>query len=258
MDTKGRAPNISVRPDLVWFDGVLPNDEVHVWHADIAAVQHRVNSLHQLLDREEQNRASRFKVAAPRDEFVISRAFLRLALGGYLGIGARDVRFHITAHGKPELVAGGNIRFNLSHTDGAAVLAITRNRAVGVDVERVRQNVEAIDIADRFFSRVESDWLRLQPATERAASFFACWTAKEAYIKACGTGLSTPLTSFSVIPRSSNQELQLEICGNPQRSTNWALWSLDLAAELRCAIAVHQDNVRVRLGKWPWPQEMNP
>jgi 4'-phosphopantetheinyl transferase len=255
MDTTGRTQDLFVRADLARFEGILPNDEVHVWHADFKTVRYRMNSLRQLLDPEERDRASRFKLAAPREQFVISRAFLRLALGGYLRIAAPDVRFQIIAHGKPELAGGGNIRFNLSHTDGVAVLAIARHRAVGVDVERVRDNVEALEIADRFFSSVESDWLRSQPASERIPSFFACWTAKEAYIKACGKGLSSPLRGFSVIPRTSNDKLQLEICGHPECSTAWAIWRLDLGPDLRCAVAVQAENSRVRLGKWPWPPE---
>src|SRR5205085_940988 len=117
-------------------------------------------------------RASRFKVPAPRQQFVISRAFLRLALSRYLHIEPRDVRFRTLVHGKPELAADETIRFNLSHTDGAAALAVTHDRAVGIDVERVREDVEAIDIAARFFSTREANWLRSQILSKGSAAFF--------------------------------------------------------------------------------------
>jgi 4'-phosphopantetheinyl transferase len=245
---------MSVRSDLTERAGVLPNHEVHVWHADLGMAQNRLNSLFPLLDLEEQGRASRFKVPGPREQFVSSRAFMRLALGKYLQIEARDVRFRVTEYGKPELKNTSSVQFNLSHTAGAAVLAIVRHKAVGVDVERVRQDVEAMELAQRFFSAAEVAWLRSQPAAERIASFFACWTAKEAYIKACGTGLSTPLAGFSVTPRAGHEKLQLEISDDPQRSRSWSIWQLDLEPSLRCALAVQGENLTVRLGKWPWPQ----
>ena len=245
---------MSIGPHLTPFERVLPNNEVHVWHADLAVEQSYVTSLLELLDRDERQRAFRFKVPVPREQFVISRAFLRLALAEYLQIETRDVRFRITTHGKPELMGSENIRFNLSHTDGAAVLAITQDRALGVDVERVRADVEAIDIADRFFSTGEAEWLRSQPASERAAAFLTCWTAKEAFIKACGTGLSMPLAGFTIIP-DSNERLQLEISDDPRPET-WSIWQLNLGPNLRAALATQGTDVRVRSGNWVWPHKV--
>jgi len=245
---------MSVRLDLTECRGVLPNDEVHVWHADLRMAQNRLDSLYQLLDTEEQQRASRFKVVAPREQFLISHAFLRLTLGRYLRMGPCDVRFRVAEYGKPELTDGSDFRFNLSHTDGAAALAIVRNRAVGVDIERVRSDIEVIELAERFFSAPEVGWLRSQPASEHTASFFACWTAKEAYIKACGTGLSMPLAGFSVVPHAGDDKLQLEILGDPEQSRSWSIWQLDLDPSLRCALAVQGRDLMVRLGKWSWPR----
>ncbi len=248
-----RIRQATVGMPLVQLDSVLPDDEVHVWYADFQPVQHRTNALHRLLDQYEQGRAARFKVAAARDQFVISRTFLRFVLGKYLLIAPRDVRFQVTAHGKPELAGTANISFNLSHTDGAAVLAVTRNRPVGVDVEQVRDNVEALELADRFFSPAEADWLRSQPSSQRSESFFACWTAKEAYIKACGTGLSMPLSGFTVIPKDGGKS-QLKISGDLESSKNWSIWHLDLDPTLVCALAVQGMSIAVRLGTYAWPE----
>lgn len=246
-------PQVSIRPDLPACDGVLPNDEVHVWCADLALAENHVTSLTQLLDPDEQQRASRFKVPGARKTFVSSHAFVRLALARYLQNEPVDLRFRTTEHGKPELLDAGNIRFNLSHTEGMAAMAIVRERDVGVDVERIRENVEANELADRFFSAKEAEWLRAQADSERAAAFFACWTAKEAYIKACGPGLSMPLAGFSVMPRGSNDRLQLEIFNDAEASRSWSIWRLDLGPELRGAVAVRGENVIARLGHWRWP-----
>jgi len=246
---------MSVLVDLTDCQGVLPDTEAHVWQADLGMPPNQLDSLYELLDQEEQTRASRFRVRGPRDEFVASHGFLRLVLGKYLHVDPRAVRFQLAEKGKPELI-DGNLRFNLSHTQGAAVAAMVRKWPVGVDVERIREDTEAMELAERFFSAAEVDWLRSQPTSERIPSFFACWTAKEAYMKACGTGLSTPLAGFSVTPSAANKNWQLKILDAAHCAENWSIWPLDLGASLRGAVAVQngETELMVRLGKWRWPR----
>jgi 4'-phosphopantetheinyl transferase len=234
--------------DLTHCDGSLAGDEVHVWHSSLDLPEKTLDSLLDLLDADEMDRASRFKFPAPRNQFIASHAFLRTVLGRYLQTRPHDIQFRTSTHGKPELTAG-ELRFNLSHTEAAAAVAIARRRPVGVDVERVRENLEPLELADRFFSRQEAEWLRAQPESKRIPAFFACWTAKEAYIKACGGGLSIPLAGFSVIPHSGQAELTLETSGKPDESERWSMWQLDLGADLRSALAVEGKNLTVRLGR---------
>ena len=227
----------------------LPKREVHVWHTDFARPS---SSLYDLLAPEERERASRFKVEPAREQFIISHAFLRLALERYLGIPARDIKFRVAAYGKPELDLATDLNFNLSHTEGTAVLAVARERRIGVDVERVRENLKPLELAERFFSSAETAWLRSQPTTQRFSSFFACWTAKEAYIKACGNGLSMPLSGFSIIPQPANKPLRIEFHDTTESSAAWTLWQLDLGPELRAALAAEGRELRVDLRSWSW------
>jgi 4'-phosphopantetheinyl transferase len=235
---------------LMEMDGVLGGNEIHVWHADLTAQEAAIDRLFPILDHHEQSRAARFIVPEPRVQFILSRAFLRITLGQYLQIAPREVRFQIAEQGKPELAEQNGLRFNLSHTDGATVIAVTRASRVGVDVERIRENLDPLQLGTRFFSHQESEWLRSRPADQRFAAFFACWTAKEAYVKACGSGLSAPLDAFGVIPHSGKAELQLEIYGKPEESKRWSMWQLDLGPDLRTAVAVEAVNCQVRIGHW--------
>ncbi len=261
--------------ELLHLDGILPDDEVHVWHVDLIAWDKETSSLFELLNSEERERAARFQFAGPRNQFVISRALLRRCLGRYLRIDAREVRFRITANGKPELAGNTELRahdlplhdlsgddlraddlhFNLSHTQGTTVFAIVRRRQVGIDVERIREDTNALELAERFFSRQEVEWLRSQPVSEHIPSFFSCWTAKEAYIKAHGQGLSMSLSSFGVLPAvgAAGCKLQLKVYDDPQESRRWSIRKLNLGANLRAALAVEGENCRVRLGQWPAP-----
>ena len=245
--------DLSIGPDLQMLDGLLPNDEVHVWRADLPFDLTSATSLLPLLDPDEQGRAARFKVHAPHVQFLASHAFLRLALARYLQIEPADVRYRIGANGKPELAGAEEIRFNLSHTEGTAALAITRDRAVGIDVERIRDNVEILDLADRFFSRTEADWLRSQLASEQPSAFFACWTAKEALLKGWGTGFSTSLAAFTVVPNFREVQIGVEIHDH-QLPKNWSIWQLSFGPKLRAAVAVQGTDMMVRCGSlvWPW------
>jgi len=240
---------------LPHLDGRLPPDEVHVWFVDLPAWEKEIESLLLLLNEEEQERAARFKFPAPRNQFVISRALLRQVLGRYLRIEARNVQFRITTNGKPELATASemhdDLRFNLSHTAGAAVIAITHGRQVGIDVERIRMDTNAMELAERFFSRPEVEWLRSQPASEQIPAFFTCWTGKEAYIKAHGEGLSMPLSSFGVLPARGTDgcDLQLKVYENPDEAQRWSICQLALGTGLRAALAVEGENCRVRLGQ---------
>jgi 4'-phosphopantetheinyl transferase len=251
-------PEVDPQP-LRRVDGILPKDEVHVWRVDLKAWEKEADSLLELLDQEERERAARFKFPAPRNQFLISRALLRRALGRYQQIEAREVRFRTTANGKPELGEGGDLRFNLSHTEGVTVFAIARNRQVGIDVERIREDTNAMELAERFFSRQEVQWLQSQPAAQHIPSFFTCWTAKEAYIKAQGEGLSLLLSSFGVLPAvaGASSELQLEVYDDPEESRRWSMWRLELGPGLRAALAIEGQVCRVRLGQWPSDVDAN-
>ncbi len=240
---------------LPHLDGMLPKDEVHVWFVDLPVWEKETASLLALLNQEEQERAARFKFPAPRNQFVLSRAMLRQVLARYLRIAARDVHFRTTTNGKPELAATCQVhddfRFNLSHTAGAAVIAITRLRQVGIDVERIRMDTNALELAERFFSRPEVEWLHSQPTAEQIPAFFTCWTGKEAYIKAHGEGLSMSLSSFGVLPAhgTDGSQLQLKVYENPEEARRWFICQLALGTGLRAALAVEGENCRVRLGQ---------
>jgi 4'-phosphopantetheinyl transferase len=247
---------MAIGPELTDLDGVLPEDEIHVWHTNLELADGVVDHLHGFLDSAEQARAARFLVADARQQYIISHAFLRIALGQYLQITPQAVRFRITANNKPELDDGRGLHFNLSHTQGTAAIAVTRSRHVGMDVEKIRDNLNPLELATRFFSPQECEWLRSRPVPEHLASFFACWTAKEAYIKACGEGLSMGLSGFAVIPATpltGNSQLQLEIYGQPEESNNWLIWQLDLKPGLRAAVAAESHDLTehtVRIGRW--------
>ena len=94
--------------------------------------------------------------------------------------------------GKPAIEDPPHARvftFNVSHSAGVALIAVAHERAIGVDVERLRE-IEALEIARRFFSQAEIDAVQSVSGAERQRVFFSCWTRKESVLKACGAGLA--------------------------------------------------------------------
>jgi 4'-phosphopantetheinyl transferase len=187
----------------------LPEDEVQLWRIDLGAVGAGESRWEKLLSSDELKRASRFHFPRDRQRFVTSRALLRTILAAYLATDPGSLSFSYSNKEKPSLGlahADSNLAFNISHSGGVALLAFTRGREIGVDVEQARSNFDVEAIARRFFSPAEQKQLAALPAEKRADAFFRCWTRKEAYIKATGNGLSLPLSQFDVAlePGESN------------------------------------------------------
>jgi len=164
-----------------------------------------LGALAALLTPDERQRAARFVFERDRRRFITARARLRQLLGARLGVAPESLQFVYNAHGKPALArpqGARDLRFNLSHCEDVAVYAFADGAEVGIDVEALRVLPDADDVAMRFFSANERAAYQRLSLHERPQGFFNCWTRKEAFIKALGSGLSHPLDSFdsSFIP----------------------------------------------------------
>jgi len=179
---------------------ILGASEVHVWRASLDTSAKQIQQLARLLAPDERARADRFHFERDRLRFIAGRARLRLILSRYTGIAASHLHFSYSTYGKPSLVAGlaDDLCFNVSHAEDVALCAFTRSGAIGVDVERVRTDVDIERLAAQFFSARENDALRRVPDALKPTAFYNCWTRKEAYVKAHGLGLSLPLDQFDV------------------------------------------------------------
>ncbi len=173
----------------------LQTGDVHVWRL---VLDRPLDGFLEILQPDEIDRANRFYFEKDRKRFVIARGFLRVLLGRYLQSDPKRLMFSYGAHGKPVLDGKDLLRFNMSHSHGVALYALTEGREIGVDVEHVRADFTSDDIARRFFSPFEVESLCGLPDEDRIEGFFRCWTRKEAYIKATGRGLSQALDGFDV------------------------------------------------------------
>lgn len=220
----------------------IADGEVHVWQLHLEDLRWSNMRFSTVLAPDEVERAVRYVFERDREQFIVARGLLRMILARYSECEAQEIEFGYGEHGKPFVArpTGTGLTFNLSHTHGRGLCAVARNRAVGIDIERIRPEVDILGVAGSTFSPGECAQLEALPAGDRLASFFRCWTRKEAYIKARGDGLSYPLDRFDVslgpdepaaLVRSAEGEAELHC---------WSLLAIDTGPSYMAALAVEQ------------------
>jgi len=223
----------------------LSDPVVHVWCAALDLPEQALQPLAALLSADERNRARTFRFERDRQRWIARRGLLRQLLGRYLEVNPAELRFVYGPRGKPALPAPEAPVFNLSHSGGIALFAISAAGSVrlGVDVELIRSDLAHLPLAQRYFSPAEQAALQALPKSQQLAAFFRCWTRKEAFVKALGEGLSVPLDSFDV--SLSSAEAQLLAWRHPAAAqTACTLFDLEPAPGFAAALAV------IGAGEW--------
>jgi 4'-phosphopantetheinyl transferase len=205
----------------------------------------------------ERERAGRFYFDADRRRFAWTRGVLKVLLAYYAETSPDRIHFDTAAKGKLSLHPGTHpacrwLRFNVSHSHERSLIALTRDREVGVDVEQHRPlRHELFGIADRFFAPAEVAALRALPASAQEAGFFRIWSRKEAYIKATGEGVSAGLDTFevSIGPEAA---VTLRVYDRPDEDRRWTMRSLDAGAGYGAALCVEgrESEIDLQLRDW--------
>ncbi|HOL71550.1 MAG TPA: 4'-phosphopantetheinyl transferase superfamily protein [Bryobacteraceae bacterium] len=201
---------------------ILPAEgETHLWWAfpDRIHDPELLERQFATLSAEERERQRRFVSERDRKRYLVSHALVRHALSQYASVPPREWQFELNPYGRPSIrepAAWRSLQFNLSHTEGRAVVAVAWEMDIGVDVESTAPERDLAEIAERYFSPIEIAQLRKKPE-----AFFDFWTLKEAYIKARGMGLSIPLDSFSFLLEDAEEPRILFHEGCPDRPDRW-------------------------------------
>ena len=180
-----------------------------------------MSGLQETLSPDEKVRSLAYRFARDQKHFIVGRGILRSILARYLRRASEEVEFSYGPTGKPHLTLRGetdNVCFNLSHSDDLMLVAVALNRDVGVDVERIRADMDVLPIAESFFPPDEVAMLRGLSFEKRIHRFYELWTAKEACLKACGASLANDLARVRVSANSDGPEIA--IAGSPDE---WCL-----------------------------------
>ncbi len=217
----------------------LKAGEVHVWRADLHVSDVRLAELRETLSVDEIARAERFHFEKHKKRFIAGRGLLREILGAYLNRKPDQIAFAEDKHGKPMLKESPgteSLYFNLSHSDDAALYAVSRDYAVGVDIELNRPLRDQEQLAKRVLH--SNEWGRWQalPETQQTAALYRSWTQKEAVIKLTGEGMSREMHSIDLS------------AGAHAAVVPWVVHELDVEPGVSAALAVAGSGCRVRYG----------
>lgn len=236
--------------------------EAHLWRIDLQVDADELTRCRGLLTEQELQRASRFRFDRHRRRFTVRRAQLRRLLALYLGIEPRAVSFQTGQREKPYLAAHLTrdqqepLQFNLSDCKDVAFVGVKVGLELGVDVEIVRPMPDALSISRSFFAQEEQEVLAAASQAETHATFFRCWTRKEAYIKAIGKGLAVPLDSFTVSMGRHEPARFLGFRGLPGEERHWTLKHVEPEPHIFVAVAARQPDLSIQcFTAPPFPSE---
>ena len=170
--------------------------EIHVWTAHLVDEYRATADLLAILSGEESAQAAQFSFERDRMRFIQAHGIVRQILSNYLDADAATLVFARTHHGKPYLIPRANdphLEFSVSRSSNCCMLAVQLDHSIGIDIEKVRDLPQAIDIVQSYFTPVESKALSALRGAARRDAFFALWTHKEAMVKGLGISLAAHL-----------------------------------------------------------------
>ena len=212
-----------------------PVADVLLWWAVLTASDAEVARVSGWLAPGEHARAARFGREVLSRRYILGRALLRWALGNALGLPPPAVPIVRGVRGRPQLAGDTGIDFNVSHTEGVALIGIARAGRIGVDVERADREVRAEGLARKFLTAAEQATLTPLPEAERRSHFLRYWTCKEAMSKATGEGLSAPFRRLEVRLADA---IELVQGPGPYEPSRWRLHAVDVPSGYLATLAL--------------------
>lgn len=204
----------------------LSSTQVHVWSLPQQTPHGQEERFASWLDEYEQKRWQRYKFPRLRDDFLAGHGWLRAILSLYTAEQPKALVWGQQEEGKPTLLSPNptDLRFNLSHSEGQWLLAVTLGREIGVDIEAVREMQGREGIVERFYSYQERKVYLKLPEKQKLRAFFDVWARKEAFLKATGQGLLFPLERFSITV--TGPPALLDVAGDPAALKKWKMATL--------------------------------
>lgn len=211
---------------------------------DAPADEARIAGIQRLLSDEERETVSRFRSARTRTDFAAAHALARTTVGELGDCDPRDLVFRPGKRGRLRVSRpwrARGIEFSLSHADGVALCAVTRECPIGADVESQRfLGRDPLGVAAAVCSEREHATLQSLPRSLRAERVLAVWTLKEAVAQAAGQGVQLSLSSISIedVPTLGTGAGAFGVSVQAGDRSRWRLTSLRLAPHYVAAVAV--------------------
>lgn len=225
---------------------------VHVWPFLLSGLSHARAQCEEVLSQAERERARRFRGEALQESFVFAHGLMRMILGAYCAVTPKDLGLIAGEFGKPAIApacqpASGPVSFNLSHSRGRALLAVSHVGEVGADIECEARRTDVLGIASSYFFGPEYEAISGAGEAARQETFFRYWVAKEAVLKAQGTGLRVPLDSFHVRFDPGAATARIESLDERCVSSGWFVRCLPCEAGWHGAVAARTPDWQLKV-----------
>ncbi len=225
----------------------------YLWFSFLEEIQDEklIAEYRRLLPSSERDKLGRYRFDRHKKRYLVGRALIRTVLSSCTGVAPDQITLAREAHGRPYLALSSQdqpLQFSLSYTDGLVAAAVVAEGRVGIDVEYISRNADCLEIAHKYFSPSEYTELQQLPDIQMKERFFELWTLKEAYMKACGLGLSLPLdeVSFTFPPKSAGPTEPASILMKDDES--WQLRLLSPSNLHKAALCVcHNDDIPTKM-----------
>ncbi|MBS1551822.1 MAG: 4'-phosphopantetheinyl transferase superfamily protein [Bacteroidetes bacterium] len=222
----------------------INKNEIHIYRTRTDLTLNELSVYEKYLSADERIKAGRYKFDHLKNNYTACRGFLREIISGYTGMRPGEIEFSYSEFGKPFL-NGSNIRFNVSHSGKAGIIAVNSDDELGIDIELIREVPDLLTLSRRFFSKTEIAELNKSDSSKITNSFFYCWTRKEAFIKALGTGLQHPLNSFSVTTGENSEPRIIETDNDVNEAGKWKIYDLKAFRDYISSLAIRALNKNI-------------
>lgn len=226
----------------------LTGSDLHIWCASLESFLRDLTGFEDLLSLDEKARAARFFFEKDRSRYIIGRGLLRQILGGYLGLEPSKIQFKYGVFGKPALVSqinGRSLEFNLSHSNDMAVYIFNWDQPVGIDIEYIHPMKDMDDFALQFFTPNECKLIHSLSKDQKQKTFFKLWACKEAFLKANGSGLTTPLSQVEVSLTTEGSATFTSIGGDREKAARWRLSLFTPITGYQASLAIERNDGQI-------------
>mgnify|MGYP001352831670 CR=1 FL=1 len=233
-----------------WLAPIAMEDwTIHVWGFSLDGSPSFVEQCRSWLSEEERGRAARFIRQQDQLRYVLAHGSCRAVLARYTGLDPSSVTFQMGETGKPALAETNNgrrhIHFSLSHSHGRMLIAVVRGQDVGADLEQIRDKVEAVKLAERFYAPSEYGRVAGVTGLDQAKRFYRYWVAKEAVLKGQAVGLRS-LQQCEILDSNAAPRAEVRLLEVATMQPGWTVHWLDCGPEWAGAVSAYGSDWTVR------------
>ena len=244
-------PSIEVIATAGWSAPIgMEHRTIHVWGFSLDGSKSFVEQCRSWLSEDERGRAARFIRQHDQLRYVLAHGGLRAVLARYTGLDPSALMFQLGSTGKPALLNGRVLQhpleFNLSHSCGRMLMAIAREQHIGVDLEQIRDKVQAAKLAERFYAPAERERVMSLSGPGQAQQFYRYWVAKEAVLKGQAVGLWS-LQQCEILTSDDSPRAKVKLSEGAAMQPGWMVHWLDCGAGWVGAVSAHGSDWAIRI-----------